>query len=315
MKQLIVFFAFFQIILFGNNLIAQDSKYFTLTDTNLVVGQKYILRNYSTTWKGGFLPESEVTFDSIVQFLKNNPTIKIELSCHRDQRGSEKMNLELSEKLASIFKIELYRRGDISRERIIAIGLGEKYPIIPLDSIMKFPKEERDFLYQKNLRYELKIINTSYVCKEFCINNIYGCDTSIVKLDKKYNNEGDYVGYDSSYSLLKENLYGLTVLHSPLDSNIITNVIYYIDDFYFNQNFILYKNDFRSKSDLKGVFTMEQISFGLPLKIIDLNEEVRINILYNQDYTLKEVSVSEKNEPVLNWYPLLNEKFRIPLNK
>lgn len=62
--------------------------------------------------------------DRLVQFIKDNPGVSIELSSHTDSRGSNDLNKTLSQKRASAAVDYLVSQG-ISRSRIIGIGYGE----------------------------------------------------------------------------------------------------------------------------------------------------------------------------------------------
>lgn len=62
--------------------------------------------------------------DSLVQWMKDNPSIKIELSCHTDSRGNDKDNLTLSQKRADEISNYLSLRG-VAPRRIAAHGYGE----------------------------------------------------------------------------------------------------------------------------------------------------------------------------------------------
>ena len=86
--------------------------------------------------------------DRVVELINNNPNIKIEISAHTDDVGSDKYNLKLSKKRAQS-AINYLLDKEISIESTIAKGYGESSPIAPNDT------EENK---QKNRRIELKII-------------------------------------------------------------------------------------------------------------------------------------------------------------
>jgi hypothetical protein len=65
--------------------------------------------------------------DSLVAFLKNNPTCKIAIEAHTDSRGETLYNLYLSDFRAKNIKSELVERG-ISENQIIAVPKGETEP-------------------------------------------------------------------------------------------------------------------------------------------------------------------------------------------
>ncbi len=86
--------------------------------------------------------------DELVRILKENPSIKIELSGHTDSRGDPLMNLKLSQNRVDVVEDYLVLKG-IDRTRIKSIGYGGKRPIASNAS-----EETRKL----NRRVEFKII-------------------------------------------------------------------------------------------------------------------------------------------------------------
>jgi outer membrane protein OmpA-like peptidoglycan-associated protein len=86
--------------------------------------------------------------DRVVKLLTDNPTIKIEVSAHTDNKGSDNYNLRLSKRRAKSVMDYLVEKG-IDGNRIISQGYGKTKPLVPNDS------EENMAL---NRRVELKII-------------------------------------------------------------------------------------------------------------------------------------------------------------
>jgi len=68
--------------------------------------------------------DAAVELDDMIQFLKDNPDIKIELGSHTDTRGSAKFNQSLSQKRAESAVNYMVERG-ISPDRVTAKGYGE----------------------------------------------------------------------------------------------------------------------------------------------------------------------------------------------
>ena len=91
--------------------------------------------------------KSKVELDKMVDFLNQNKTIKIEISGHTDDVGSDKENLELSKRRAQSVGAYLTKTG-IAAERLSAKGYGETKPVATNDS-----EPNR----QKNRRIEWKI--------------------------------------------------------------------------------------------------------------------------------------------------------------
>ena len=86
--------------------------------------------------------------DQLVDFLNQNPTIKIELQGHTDSDGSKYANQDLSEGRAKSAIAYMELQG-ISSTRLVAKGFGEDKPIATNDSAQG---------KAKNRRVELKIV-------------------------------------------------------------------------------------------------------------------------------------------------------------
>lgn len=74
--------------------------------------------------KWDILPEAEKDLMYIVELMKKNPTIKVELSSHTDSRASHSYNQTLSQKRAESSVNYIVSKG-IDRSRLIARGAGE----------------------------------------------------------------------------------------------------------------------------------------------------------------------------------------------
>ncbi|MDR6563314.1 MULTISPECIES: OmpA family protein [unclassified Arcicella] len=62
---------------------------------------------------------------TLIQILKDNPDIKVELGSHTDSRADEEYNMSLSQKRAAQAVNFIIIKGGIAQERIIAKGYGE----------------------------------------------------------------------------------------------------------------------------------------------------------------------------------------------
>lgn len=78
--------------------------------------------------KTTMLPQSYPELDLVVSFLKANPTVKIELAGHTDNRGIPAQNVKLSQARVEKVKDYLVSKG-ISRKRIAGKGYGGARPI------------------------------------------------------------------------------------------------------------------------------------------------------------------------------------------
>ncbi|MGF1466498.1 MAG: OmpA family protein [Sandaracinaceae bacterium] len=74
------------------------------------------------------LRSSYPLLDTVVQVLRDNPEITLEIQGHTDARGPDRLNLRLSEVRARAVRNYLLRRGRIDRRRLTARGYGETRP-------------------------------------------------------------------------------------------------------------------------------------------------------------------------------------------
>ncbi len=68
--------------------------------------------------------DAATELDDMIQFLKDNPNVKIELGSHTDSRGSALFNQRLSQKRAESAVAYMVNRG-IEKSRVVAKGYGE----------------------------------------------------------------------------------------------------------------------------------------------------------------------------------------------
>jgi outer membrane protein OmpA-like peptidoglycan-associated protein len=112
-------------------------------------GSKVVLANiFFETAKWDLKPESMTELDLVVKYLRENPNLKIEISGHTDNVGSQASNQSLSEKRAQAVVDYLKEKG-IDQARLIAKGYGQTKPAYPNDS-----DENR----AKNRRIEFEIL-------------------------------------------------------------------------------------------------------------------------------------------------------------
>lgn len=78
-------------------------------------------------------PKSETELQRVVQFLEENPEVKIEVSGHTDDVGNATYNQQLSEKRAKAVYEYLTNKG-IDPGRLQAKGYGQSKPVAPNDS-------------------------------------------------------------------------------------------------------------------------------------------------------------------------------------
>jgi outer membrane protein OmpA-like peptidoglycan-associated protein/tetratricopeptide (TPR) repeat protein/ribosomal protein L24E len=93
-------------------------------------------------------PQSQVELDKLVQLLKENPSLKIQISGHTDNTGKPADNLALSNNRAKAVVSYLISKG-ITAQRLSAKGFGETQPVAD-------NKTEDD--RAKNRRTEMKVV-------------------------------------------------------------------------------------------------------------------------------------------------------------
>jgi OOP family OmpA-OmpF porin len=74
------------------------------------------------------LPEAEALLEQVAVWLRQNPTVTVEVRGHTDSVGTDEQNLRLSQMRAEVVRNFLIARG-VEPQRITAIGLGRTQPI------------------------------------------------------------------------------------------------------------------------------------------------------------------------------------------
>ncbi len=119
------------------------------------VNKAIVLKNVQYDFgKATLNPSSYVVFDSLVHLMNDYPGMKVEISAHTDDVGSDADNQKLSERRAENCVKYLVSKG-ISRDRVVAKGYGETMPVAPNKVDGKDNPEGRKL----NRRTELKVLN------------------------------------------------------------------------------------------------------------------------------------------------------------
>jgi outer membrane protein OmpA-like peptidoglycan-associated protein len=107
------------------------------------------LNNINFEFNSADLIESSYEeLNRLIQLMKDNPDIKVEILAHTDDLGTDEYNIKLSDKRAhSVLQYLVYK--GIPEERLISNGYGETIPLVPNTS------DENRAL---NRRVEMKII-------------------------------------------------------------------------------------------------------------------------------------------------------------
>jgi flagellar motor protein MotB len=114
------------------------------------IGGLVILNNiFFESGKFNLLPESKIELQQLIRFMKDNPSVSIEIGGHTDDIGDEKSNIELSESRARTV-YEYLIGNQINSKSITYKGYGEELPINNNST-----EESR----KNNRRIEFKITN------------------------------------------------------------------------------------------------------------------------------------------------------------
>jgi peptidoglycan-associated lipoprotein len=126
-------------------------------ETNLETGRQQ-LRDVGNIYfdfdKSTIKQESESTLDKVVAIMNKYPELKIEIGSHADARGSDKYNMNLSERRAAATLEYLVENG-IDRSMLTSKGYGESMPLNDCTQPTGCTVEQ----YAKNRRSEFTIMN------------------------------------------------------------------------------------------------------------------------------------------------------------
>jgi OmpA-OmpF porin, OOP family len=103
--------------------------------------------------KADLRPESITSLDSLVNFMKDNPSLNVEIYSFADAKGTDKYNKDLSMRRAESVMAHLETAG-IERGRMITKGFGEAMPAAPNEKNGKDNPVGR----QMNRRTEFRIV-------------------------------------------------------------------------------------------------------------------------------------------------------------
>lgn len=131
-----------------NGILRNDFRLFPLK-VNTVVRLENILYDYS---KWDIRPDAALELDKLVETLRENPTVRIELSSHTDCRGKDNYNLTLSQKRAKSAVDYIISKG-IDKARVVSKGYGKTKPTESC-ACDKCSEEQ----HQRNRRTEFKVL-------------------------------------------------------------------------------------------------------------------------------------------------------------
>jgi OOP family OmpA-OmpF porin len=109
-------------------------------------------------------PTSMANLDKIVDLLKLNDNLAVDIEANTDSRGNDAYNLKLSQDRAQSCVDYLVSKG-IAASRLKSKGYGETNPLIKDDEINKMEKKspEWEAAHQKNRRTALRIVGESEI--------------------------------------------------------------------------------------------------------------------------------------------------------
>lgn len=117
-------------------------------------GKDIVLKNILYDLDKYFIREdAKPELNRLVQFMKDNPLIKVELSSHTDSRESDEYNQRLSQNRANAAVDYIVSQG-ISRDRLKGVGYGEKRLLNRCKDGVNCTEAE----HQINRRTEMKVI-------------------------------------------------------------------------------------------------------------------------------------------------------------
>ena len=121
---------------------------------SIEIGKRFTLNNiYYDFDKWDIRPEAAKTLDKLAVFLKDNPSIKVELGSHTDARGGDDYNLTLSDHRAEAAVQYLVDEQGLNPDIITFKGYGETQLINRCDDGVACSETKHQF----NRRTEIKI--------------------------------------------------------------------------------------------------------------------------------------------------------------
>lgn len=164
---------------FTSDTAEEDAEYgvdFILASINKPVVIENIFYDYD---KASLRPESKQALDEMVQVLRDNPNVTIEMASHTDRHGSEQYNINLSGRrarsvidyliAAGIAPERLQSQGyGKSRPKTITKKLAREYPqfkegdVLTEEYIDNLSPEDQDAADQINRRTEFQVLSIDY---------------------------------------------------------------------------------------------------------------------------------------------------------
>lgn len=118
-------------------------------------GDKFVLENiYYDFDKHNIRPDAAKILDKLVATMRDNPTLRIELSSHTDSRGADSYNMKLSQRRAQS-AVDYIVNSGIARDRLVAKGYGESRLVNKCKNGVQCTPAE----HQANRRTEVEVLD------------------------------------------------------------------------------------------------------------------------------------------------------------
>jgi peptidoglycan-associated lipoprotein len=115
----------------------RESRQYNLNINLQTIEKPLYFENIKFETGGWELSKSAKTeLNNVIALLKNNPSVKIDITSHTDGKGDENENTELSRKRAEAVK-QYIASQEIQPDRLAAIGMGSKKPLKAEQNIVK----------------------------------------------------------------------------------------------------------------------------------------------------------------------------------
>ncbi len=132
----------------GDTIIPLDMQ-------KIELNKPIVLENIHYDFDKWFIrPDAYPDLEMVAKLLKDNPTIKVELSSHTDSRGSDSYNVKLSHKRAMSARNHLVLYFGVDASRISAKGYGETMLVNHCSNGVVCP----DPVHERNRRTEFRIV-------------------------------------------------------------------------------------------------------------------------------------------------------------
>ncbi len=129
-------------------------RYIDMTFERIEIGKAIKIENIYYDYDKSFIREdAAIELNKIVQMLKDNPTIKVEMGSHTDARGSDAYNLKLSQRRAKSAMEYIISQG-IDKNRMSWKGYGETVLVNQCKNGVKCDDET----HEENRRTEFKVV-------------------------------------------------------------------------------------------------------------------------------------------------------------